>query len=120
MAGERARAPREAEGDALLTCVVAATCGLGFLVFVALPVQADPVDVPVALEAVWTVGFLVGAFLGPVAAGLAAFISASVLGARGSMLTRRARILHWGTIGLSAGLLVTYVASSAALRTWLD
>ena len=111
---------RQAEHDALLTCAVAVACTLSFLVFVALPVHVDALEVPVALEGLWPLGFLFGAILGPVAAGLAAFVSGSVLRDRGAALTRRARRLHCSTIALSTALLAAYVANSSALQTWLD
>jgi len=120
MPGTQAATPRQAEQDAVLCCAVAVACSLAFLVFVALPVHVDALEIPVALEGLWPLGLLVGAFLGPVAAGLAAVISGSVLRARGPGLTRRARRLHWSTITVSTVLLVAYVASSSALRTWLD
>ncbi|MFC7491238.1 MULTISPECIES: hypothetical protein [unclassified Knoellia] len=116
----QASTAREAEHDAELCCAVAVACSLAFLVFVALPVHADALEIPVALEGLWPVGLLVGAFLGPVAAALAAFASASVLWGHGPRLTQRARRLHCSTIMVSTVLLVAYVASSSALRTWLD
>jgi hypothetical protein len=120
MSRAQAATPRQAEHDALLTCAVVLACSLAFLVFVALPVHVDALEIPVALEGVWPLGFLVGAFLGPVAAGLAAFVSGSVLRSQGPALTRRARRLHCGTIALSTVLLAAYIANSSALRTWLD
>lgn len=116
----QAATPRQAEHDAVLGGAVALGCSLAFFVFVALPVHADTLQIPAALDGVWFAGFLVGAFLGPVAAGLAAFASGSALWARGPSLTQRTRRLHVGTIAVSVVLLVAYVASSAALRTWLD
>ena len=104
----------------MLSCAVAVACSLAFLMFVALPVHVDALEIPVALEGLWQMGFLVGAFLGPVAAGLAAFLSGVALGARGPGLTQRARRVHCGTITVSTVLLVAYVANSSALRTWLD
>jgi hypothetical protein len=120
MPGEQTPTPREAEHDAILTCAVATACSLAFLVFVALPLHADALEIPVALEGLWPIGVLAGAFLGPVAAGLSAFISGTVLLARGPTLTRRAWALHWSTIALSTVFLVAYIANSSALRTWLD
>lgn len=120
MARAQGATTRQAELDAELCCAVTVACSLAFLVFVVVPVHGDALELPVALEGLWPVGFLVGAFLGPVAAGLAAFISASALRARGAGLTRRARHLHWSTILVSTMLLVGYVVSSSALRTWLD
>ena len=120
MPGAEAATPRQAEHDAMLSCAVAMACSMFFLVFVALPVRVDALEIPVALEGLWRMGFLVGAFLGPVAAGLAAFVSGSELRARGPALTRRARRLHCSTITLSTVLLVAYLANSSALRTWLD
>ncbi len=120
MSRAQALTPRQAEHDALLTCAVAMACSVAFVVFVALPVHVDSREIPVALEGLWPLGFLVGAFLGPVAAGLAAFVSGSVLRAREPTLTRRARRLHWITIAVSTVLLAVYVANSSALRTWLD
>lgn len=111
---------RPADRDAVLGCVVAVACGLAFLVFVALPVHLADLEVPAALEGLWFVGLLVGAFLGPVATGLAAFASGSALLHRGPALPRRARRLHVSTLVVSAALLVAYVASAGALRTWLD
>jgi hypothetical protein len=116
----QAATSHQAENDALLTCAVALACGLAFVVFVAIPVHADALEVPVALAGLWPLGFLVGAFLGPVAAGLAAFVSLSALWARGPALTQRARRLHLSTIALSTILLVAYISSSGALQTWLD
>ena len=120
MPAEQALTPRQAERDAVLACAVATVCSLAFLAFVALPIHADAAEVPAALEGLWSLGFLVGAFLAPVAAGLAAFVSGSVLRVRRSTLTARARRLHWSTIALSTALLVAYVGSASALRTWLD
>ncbi|SDO70034.1 hypothetical protein SAMN04489867_0356 [Pedococcus dokdonensis] len=109
-----------AERDAVLTCAVAVVCAVAFLVFVGVPVHSGTLAVPEALEAVWVVGLLVGAFLGPVAGGLAAFVSGAALVAGGPALTQRARRLHWSTIAVSALLLVAYVSHSHALQTWLD
>lgn len=120
MPTDQAWTPRQAERDAVLTCAVATVCAVAFLAFVALPIRSDAVEVPAALEGPGPLGFLVGALIAPVAAGLAAFVSGSALQARRSTLTLRARLLHWSTIALSTALLVAYVASSSALRTWLD
>ena len=112
--------PREQERDAALGCAVAIACSLAFVVFVALPVHVDGLELPVALEGIWQVGFLVGAFLGPVGAGLAAFVGASALVSRGPDLTRTARRLHATTLAVCVALLVAYVANASALRVWLD
>ena len=120
MPGEQALTPRQAERDAVLACAVATVCCLAFLAFVAVPIHADAVEVPDALEGLSPLGFLVGAVFAPLAAGLAAFVSGSGLRARRSTLTQRARRLHWSTIALSTVLLVAYVGSSSALQTWLD
>lgn len=116
----QAATTRQADRDAVLGSAVAVACGVAFLVFVALPVHVAGLEVPAALDGLWVAGFLVGAFLGPVAAGLAAFVSGSALLSRGPALTRRARRLHVSTIALSTVLLLAYVASAGALRTWLD
>jgi hypothetical protein len=120
MPGAQAATVAQGGHDAVLSCAVAMACGLAFLVFVALPLRVDAFEIPVAVEGLWRIGFVVGAFLGPVAAGLAAFVSGSVLRDRGPALTWRARRLHCSTITLSTVLLVAYVANSSALRTWLD
>ncbi|MFW5474883.1 hypothetical protein ACOCJ5_16350 [Knoellia sp. CPCC 206450] len=120
MASARAATSRQAEHDAVLGCAVAVTCGLAFLIFVAVPVRVGALEVPVALEWLWHVGFLVGAFLGPVGAGLAAYASGVALWTGGPDLTRRARWLHRSTVTMSVVLLVAYVANASALRLWLD
>ena len=117
---EQAWTPRQKERDAVLTCAVAALCALAFVTFLALPIDSDAVEIPATLQVLGPLAFLFGALLAPVAAGLAAFVSGSALQARRSTLTRRARRLHWTTIALSTTLLLAYVASSSALRTWTD
>jgi hypothetical protein len=120
MSAERALTPRQAERDALLSCAVATVCSLAFLALVALPIHADAVEDPGTLDDLSPLGFLVGALLAPLAAGLAAFVSGSVLRARKSTLTLRARRLHWSAIALSTALLVAFVGHAGALRTGLD
>lgn len=120
MPAEQALTPRQDERDALLSCAVATVCSLAFWAFVARPIHADAMEAPGTLDDLSPLGFLVGALLAPVAAGLAAFVSGSVLRAHRSTLTPRARWLHWSTIALTTALLVAYVGSTSALRTWVD
>ena len=120
MPGTHAATSRQGERDAVLGCAVAMACSVTFVVFVGLPVHVDAWEVPGAFQGLWQLGFVLGAFLGPVAAGVAASLSGTVLWSRGEDLTRRARQLHWTTVGLSVLLIVAYVASSGPLRTWLD
>ncbi|MDT0214916.1 hypothetical protein Q9R29_13560 [Rothia sp. ARF10] len=120
MASARVSTSRQAEHDAALGCAVAVACGLAFLTFVAVPVRVEALEVPVAFEGLWQVGFLVGAFLGPVGAGLAAFASVRALWAREPDLSSRVRWLHRSTVTVSVVLLVAYVANASALRVWLD
>ena len=118
--GQHPSTTRQGELDAVLTFAVATGCAVAFVAFVAGPVHVRTLDIPLALEGIWQVGMLVGAFLGPVAAGVAAYISACSLYARAPGLTPGARRLHYSTIGVSLGLLVAYVANAGALRVWLD
>ncbi|GAA2164135.1 hypothetical protein [Humibacillus xanthopallidus] len=120
MPAEQALTPRQAERDAVLTCAVAAVSTVAFLAFVALPIHADALETPAAVDGPSPLGFLIGALFAPVAAGLAAFVSGAALRARRPTLTPRARRLHWSTIVLSTALLVAYASDSSALRTWLD
>ncbi|MGG5257104.1 hypothetical protein [Phycicoccus avicenniae] len=116
MALAPARVDRQAERDAGLGLAVAGLSASAFVVLVALPLHVDAAT----FVGAGPLGFVLGAVLAPVAAGLAACSSGAALSSSWSDLTRRARCLHVTTIAVGAVLAAGYVASSGALRTWLD
>jgi hypothetical protein len=109
-------------GDARLTVGVAAACVAAFLVFVVVPYRVVGFEPPAGVDALWAVGGLLTIVLGPVAAGLAGFVSLAALWTQRDAPSATTRRLHVVTLLLVAVVWVALLSDggSAMVAWWLD
>lgn len=88
--------------DARLTLGVAAATNLALVLFVLLPERDPDHSLVGGLGALWMLGAVATVFLGPVAAGLAAYAGALALGLHGAALTTAERRSYVLSLALAA------------------
>ncbi|MBA2952585.1 hypothetical protein GON03_21425 [Nocardioides sp. MAH-18] len=92
--------------DAQLTVGVVVATDVALVLFVLLPERNPDLPLPAGLDALWMLGAVATVFLGPVAAGLAAYAGASALVLHGRTLGASERRSSLLTLALAAVFLI--------------
>ena len=104
--------PRLTDAQLSVGVVVATNVALGL--FVLLPERNPDLRLPAGLDALWMLGAVATVFLGPVAAGLAAYAGSVALGLHGGSLEASERRTYAVTLALAALFLVGLVLAWGA------